>query len=178
MRKIPLPEPRRILSGFSGSGIFVSSNPGPWSAMRMISESVVVSNDAVTCFVESYAFPCSTAFTAASRTAIEIFDMASSSNPARCAHCSATCSILFTLSRDESNVKLTRLVVESAKFIPEYLCASRQRQTTAMMAVCLWISRMSRQPPPFPRKTRPRAGQSTLNAPPCKVSSEGNRGSI
>src|SRR5271170_5610722 len=41
----------------------------------------------------------------------------SSSKPARCAHCSAVCSILLTLSRDESRVKLTRLVVESAKAV-------------------------------------------------------------
>jgi len=117
IRKIPRPDPRRIFSGANGSGILSGSSPGPWSATRIIKESAVVSNDAVTCFDESYEFPCRTAFTAASRTAIAICGIVSSSNPARCAHCSATCSILLTLSRDESRVKLTRLVVESAKAI-------------------------------------------------------------
>src|SRR6266700_49384 len=50
-----------------------------------------------------------------------ICGIVSSSKPARCAHCSAVCSILLTLSRVESSVKLTRLVVESAKAVLEIL---------------------------------------------------------
>src|SRR5271170_7886928 len=117
IRKIPRPEPRRIFSGARGSGILSGSSPGPWSEMRIISESEVVSNEATTCLLVSYELPCSTALTAASRTAMAIWGTVSSSKPARCAHCSAVCSILLTLSRDESRVKLTRLVVESAKAV-------------------------------------------------------------
>src|ERR1700722_6620576 len=85
--------------------------------MRIMSESAVVSNEAITCLLASYEFPCSTAFTAASRTAMAIWGIVSSSKPARWATCSAVSSILLTLSRDESRVKLTRLVVESAKAV-------------------------------------------------------------
>jgi hypothetical protein len=115
MRKMPRPDPRRMFSGANGSGTLSGSSPGPWSAMRIISESDVVSNEAVICLLVSYELPCNTAFTAASRTAMAICGIVSSSNPARCATCSAVSSILLTLSRDESRVKLTRLVVESAK---------------------------------------------------------------
>lgn len=114
---MPRPDPRRIFSGASGSGIVSGSSPGPWSAIRIIRESVVVSKEATICLFVSYELPCNTALTAASRTAIAICGTVSSSNPARAATCSAVNSILLTLSRDESRVKLTRLVVESAKDI-------------------------------------------------------------
>src|SRR6202162_5191327 len=112
--------------------------------MRIISESDVVSNEATICLLVSYELPCSTAFTAASRTAMAICGIVSSSNPARCAICSAVSSILLTLSRDESSVKLTRLELESAKDVLAYLYDRCQLQITVLMAVCLWISRMSR----------------------------------
>jgi hypothetical protein len=149
IRKIPRPDPRRIFSGASGSGTLSGSSPGPWSAIRMISESDVVSNEAVMCLLVSYELPCSTAFTAASRTAMAICGIVSSSNPARCATCSAVSSILLTLSRDESRVKLTRLVVESAKdvlVVPvcRLSAPGYQSRITAVMAVCLWIPRKSR----------------------------------
>jgi hypothetical protein len=60
------------------------------------------------------------------RVAMAICGIVSSSKPARCATCSAVSSILLTLSRDESNVKLTRLVVESAKNVLVLPGADRQ----------------------------------------------------
>jgi hypothetical protein len=52
-----------------------------------------------------------------------ICGIVSSSNPARCATCSAVNSILLTLSSEESSVKLTRLEFVSAKEILAYLYA-------------------------------------------------------
>src|SRR5580704_13673000 len=83
IRKMPRPDPRRIFSGAKGSGTLSGSSPGPWSAMRIINESEVVSNEATICLLVSYELPCSTAFTAASRTAMAICGIVSSSNPAR-----------------------------------------------------------------------------------------------
>ena len=44
---MPRPEPRSRLSGARGSGRVAGSSPGPWSAMRMTSDSPVFSKDAV-----------------------------------------------------------------------------------------------------------------------------------
>src|ERR1700729_3674602 len=60
-----------------------------------------------------------------------IWGMVSSSNPAREAYCPAVCSILLTLSRDESRVKVIRLVVESAKAVLAIsLCQSSTADTS------------------------------------------------
>ena len=144
IRKMPRPEPRRIFSGARGSGTVSGSRPGPWSAIRTMSESEFASNEAVMCFVGSYALPCRTALTAASRTAIAMFGTVSSSKPARAAKSSAVLSTTSTLSMVDPSVRDARLVVESGNLILWWDARRHPGHTEAMMAVCLRISRMSR----------------------------------
>src|SRR5438309_4068125 len=74
----------------------------------MTNASPVFSNDTVIFFLGSYALPCSTALTAASRTAMAIRWQSSSSKGILAANASAVCSALFTLSSVESSVYETR----------------------------------------------------------------------
>src|ERR1035437_1458307 len=81
--------------------------------MRTVSESELVSKDAVKRLTGLYALPCMTALMAASRTAMTMLGTVSGSNPARWAKSSAVRPTVSTLSRVEPSVRETRLVVES-----------------------------------------------------------------
>ena len=144
IRKMPRPEPRRRFSGASGSGMLSGSSPGPWSAMRMTSASDVVSKEANDVLIGVVGVSVKNGVNGgfAHRHGDMGHGVLVEAGALRA--CSAVSSTLLTLSRDESSVKLTRLVVESANAVLAEPSARRRRRTKAMMAVCLWMARMSR----------------------------------
>src|SRR6266568_3169702 len=104
IKKIPRPDVFKRFSGASGSGIFAMSKPLPSSRIVITRSSVVRSNSNSTFFAGSYALPCNTAFTAASRTAIAICMTSSSPKPVSDAIRLAVCSALSTVSSVESHL--------------------------------------------------------------------------
>ena len=87
--------------------------PGPLSRIRMVSESELVSKDAVMFLDGLYALPWRTALMAASRTAMTMLGTVHESKPARSAKSWAVLPTVSTLSSEEPSVRETRLVVES-----------------------------------------------------------------
>src|SRR5215469_11345234 len=104
IRKIPRPEVLSRFSGAKGLGILLRSMPGPWSRIVMIRSPPTCSKARVTFLSGAYALPCKTAFTAPSRTAMEICMTSSSPKPRSVAMRVAFCSALSIVSSEESSV--------------------------------------------------------------------------
>lgn len=145
IRNTPRPDPRRMFSGDSGSGMLSASKPLPWSLMRKIRSPSVASRFTLTSLSRWYALPWMTAFTAASRTAMAMFETSSSWKPNRRAKPSASCSTRSTDSSVEASLRLVRVVGVLGKALQ----AGRDLTTVFLRSVRLAVPVVNSAMPPL-----------------------------